>query len=87
VRDFVLGALTMSSAVAAIFFLRYWHLSRDRLYIYFCIAFTVMGLNWLGLVLIGINDEATHRLYLLRLLAFVLIIIGIVDKNQRGHGP
>jgi hypothetical protein len=87
VRELLLGALTTTSIVAALFLLRYWRLSRDRLYMFFCVAFAVLGLNWLGLALIAHADETAHRLYLLRLLAFVLIIIGIVDKNRRGHGP
>jgi hypothetical protein len=44
-----------------------------------------MGLNWLSLAFVDPGDELRHTLYLLRLLAFVLIIIGIVDKNRRSN--
>ena len=83
IRFFFWGALFMASAIAALFFLRYWSSTRERLFAFFAIAFAVMGLNWLSLAFVDPGDELRHTLYLLRLLAFVLIIIGIVDKNRR----
>lgn len=83
-KQFLWGALTLASLVAALFFLRYWKLAQDRLFAFFAIAFAVMGLNWLGLAIVDPAMENRHILYLLRLLAFVLIIVGIVDKNRRG---
>jgi hypothetical protein len=84
-RDFLWGALAMGSVTIAVFFLRYWRRTGDRLFAFFAIAFAVMGLNWIGLALIDPGVEARHTVYLLRLAAFVLIIIGIIDKN-RGSG-
>jgi hypothetical protein len=83
-RQFLWGALSMGSAVVALYFLRYWRVTRDPLFAYFSVAFAVMGLNWVGLALIDPGAESRHTLYLLRLAAFVLIIIGIVNKNRRG---
>ncbi|MEP7247012.1 MAG: DUF5985 family protein [Gammaproteobacteria bacterium] len=82
-RAFLWGALSMGSATIALFFLRYWNTSRDRLFIFFAVAFAVMSLNWVGLAFIDPGEELRHTLYLLRLAAFVLIIIGIIDKNRR----
>jgi hypothetical protein len=86
IRYFLWGALSLASAMAALFFLRYWSSSRDRLFAFFAVAFAVMGLNWLSLAFIDPGEELRHTLYLLRLLAFVLIIVGIVDKNRRSSG-
>jgi hypothetical protein len=83
-REFLWGALSMGSATIALFFLRYWQRSHDRLFVFFAIAFAVMALNWVGLAFIDPGAELRHTLYLLRLAAFVLIIIGIIDKNRRG---
>ena len=83
-RDFLWGALAMGSVTIAVFFLRYWRRSADRLFAFFAIAFAVMGLNWIGLALIDPGVESRHAVYLLRLAAFVLIIIGIIDKNRSG---
>jgi len=82
-RFFLWGALFMGCATAALFFLRYWISTRDRLFAFFAVAFAVMALNWLSLAFIDPGEELRHTLYLLRLLAFVLIITGIVDKNRR----
>lgn len=85
-RHFLWGALTMSSLVAAVFFGHFWRLSRDRLFIYFMVAFLAMSLNWLGLAIVDPHVETRHQLYLLRLFAFAVIIAGVIDKNRRGDG-
>jgi hypothetical protein len=84
-QEFLWGALTMGCAAISLCFLRYWRQTRDPLFVYFSIAFAVFGLNWLGLALVDPAVEGRHILYLLRLAAFVLIIIAIVNKNRRGH--
>jgi hypothetical protein len=84
VRFFLWGALAMASATAALFFLRHWASSRDRLFAFFASAFAVLALNWISLAFIDPGVESRHVLYLLRLAAFVLIIVAIVDKNRRG---
>jgi len=68
--------------VAALFFLRYWRVSRDRLFAFFAVAFALLAANWLALSVIDPAFEARHLIYLIRLAAFVLITIGIVDKNR-----
>jgi Family of unknown function (DUF5985) len=80
--QFLWGALTMAGLVAGLFFFRFWRLSRDRLFLLMGIAFWVLALNWLGLAVLPRIDESRHYVYLLRLLAFLLIIAGIVDKNR-----
>ena len=86
-KQFLWGALSMASAVASLLFLRYGRVARDRLFLYFAAAFLAMTLNWLGLAIIDANTEERYLAYFLRLLAFVLIIIGIVDKNLRASRP
>ena len=84
-QQIVWGALTMASLVAGLFFFRCWQLSRDRLFLMMGIAFWVLSLNWLGLALIPWMDETRHYVYVLRLLAFLIIIAGIIDKNRRAR--
>jgi Ca2+/Na+ antiporter len=83
-RHFLWGALAMTSVIASIFFMRYFRLTRDRLFVFFSIAFLAMTLNWIGLAIADPSIETRHHVYVLRLLAFVLILIGIIDKNRRG---
>jgi hypothetical protein len=82
-KSFLWGALSMGSAIIALCFLRYWRTSGERLFAWFAVAFAMLGLNWLGLAYIDPSVESRHTLYLLRLAAFVLIIIGVLDKNHR----
>lgn len=79
------GALTMACAVTAILFLRFWKVSGERLFLFFSLAFAVFGLNWAGLGILEPATESRHYFYVLRLIAFVLIIVGIIDKNRRAR--
>ena len=78
---FALGANVLCCVVIGLFFLRFWRKTRDRLFAIFAAAFSLLGLNWL-LLSFTEGDEARTFLYLIRLVAFVLIIYGIWDKNR-----
>ena len=78
------GALAMACWVAGLFFLRFWRSSRERLFLFFVAAFWVFSLNWLGLAIVNPGVESRHLFYVFRLVAFSLLIAGIIDKNRRG---
>lgn len=80
--DFLNGANVMGTAVAALFFLRFWRQTGDRLFASFALAFALLGANWLALSLTSPDYELRPLLYLIRLAAFVLIIAAIIDKNR-----
>jgi hypothetical protein len=82
-NQFLWGALAMSGWIAGLFFLKFWRVSGDRLFVFFFLAFSMLALNWLGLALVPSVTETRHQVFILRLLAFVLIIVGVVDKNRR----
>jgi uncharacterized membrane protein YeiB len=77
------GAIIMGFAVAGVFFLRFWRRTRDTLFLIFGIAFWLLALNQAILALANIPVEESSWVYLLRLAAFSLIILGIVIKNIR----
>jgi hypothetical protein len=77
------GAVVMGCCVIVLFFLRFFKKSRDRLFLFFAAAFSLLGANWLALAVTNANEPHT-ALYIVRLSAFVLIVIGIVDKNRGG---
>lgn len=83
-QQLLLGALAMGSGVAGLFFLRFWNVSRDRLFLFFALGFFVLGATWAAIGVVHPAEETRHYFYLPRLAAFVLIITGIVDKNRRG---
>ena len=82
-NDLVSGALIACYLITAVFFLRFWVSSRDRLFAMFAAAFAVLSAQRLALVLTNELMEDQTVFYLMRLAAFVLIIIAIVDKNRR----
>jgi uncharacterized protein DUF5985 len=81
-RQFLLGMIGMSFAVAGLFFLRFWRETRDRFFALFALAFFVLAANRVGLVFMVERQMKGDYLYWVRLLAFVIIIVAIVDKNR-----
>lgn len=84
-NQFLWGALTMACSIAALFFLKFWAGTKDRLFALFSAAFAVMAANWAVLGLSTPSNEARHFVYAIRLAAFALIVAGIIDKNRRGR--
>lgn len=76
------GALVAGYLVASLFFLRFWSETRDRLFGYFAAAFALLALQRLALAWYVVHHADTTANYILRLAAFVMILIGIVDKNR-----
>lgn len=79
----VSGALVAGYLVAALFFLRFWSQSRDRLFALFAAAFGVLAIQRLALAVSGAPIEDQTWFYVLRLLAFGVIAFAIIDKNRR----
>ena len=83
---YISGLLTMGYVVAGLFFLRFWNRSRDRLFLIFAMAFWLLAAQR---VLLGLDVAATEDrtwYYALRLVAFLLILVAIVDKNRGTRG-
>lgn len=79
---FVAGSLTAGYLVVALFFLRFRRESGDRLFTIFAGAFLLLAVQRFALFYFG--AEAGLWLYSLRLIAFLLILFAIVDKNRSG---
>lgn len=80
---FFAGAATISLLVIALFFLRFWRRTRDRLFLYFAGAFGFLMIERLVRASMAVENEWAPFVYTIRLAAFVLIIIAVVDKNRR----
>lgn len=80
--DLMNGAVVMACAVIGGMFLRFWSKSLDRLFVYFAAAFWLFGVNHLILALTDRGSEIRPYIYLIRLAAFVLIIVAIAEKNR-----
>ena len=77
----VIGALAMGFFIAGLFFIRFWRETRDRLFAYFAVAFFVLAANRIGFALYAPREEHGDYLYWIRLLAFAIILLAILDKN------
>ncbi len=84
-QQFLRGALAMGCFVAGLFFLRFYRQSRDRIFLFFVTAFWLLAAHWVGLAVVNPAAETRHYLFVVRLLAFVALIFGILDKNRRSR--
>lgn len=82
IASFLSGAVAATSITAAAFFLRFWQKTKERLFIYFAAAFLLLTAERIMRTVLHMDDELAPLVYAVRLLAFVTIIVGIVDKNR-----
>jgi hypothetical protein len=83
----LLGITIMGAATSGLFFLRFWRRTGDRLFALFAISFWLLTANWIGLAVVSEPEEARTLLYVIRLAAFALMIVAIVDKNRAARRP
>jgi hypothetical protein len=79
---FYSGATGLECLIAGLFFLRFWRDSRDRLFLRFAFAFWMLGVSYVLLGLIAFATDWRMYVFLVRLAAFCLILLGIVEKNR-----
>lgn len=72
----------MGFLTAAMFFGRFYVQTRDRFFALFSAAFAIMSANQLSLLAFGEDTEHQTTLFVIRLTAFLLILIAIIDKNR-----
>jgi len=82
---FLSGAVTFGFAASGLFFLRFWRRTGDSLFGAFALAFWLLGLVQALLALAQIPAEERSFLYIIRLLAFVLILAAIWFKNREAR--
>lgn len=81
------GAVIMGNVIAAVFFVKFWRRTDDRLFLAFAAAFLLMGLVPLLTNLMEVPREEQSPFYLIRLAAFLIIICAIVAKSRPGRKP
>jgi uncharacterized membrane protein HdeD (DUF308 family) len=82
INSVLLGAVAMASIMAALFFLRFWRQTRDKLFLLFAIAFGVDAAMRLVLSFSHVTAEQEPFFYMARLATFGLIIVAIIQKNR-----
>lgn len=81
VHMMLLGALAMGTLTIGVIFLRFWRDGGDRFFLYFSLSFFVEAANRVALALSSSPHEGGPLLYSVRLLAYLLILVAIADKN------
>jgi hypothetical protein len=74
-NDFLSGMVFALCLVAGLFFLRFWRKTHDRFFAFFAASFWLMAVH-------RVVNVHLVAVYCIRLLAFVLILVAIVDKNR-----
>lgn len=77
------GATVLAAGIIALFFLRYWRQTRDRLFLLFSLAFVLEGIQRTLLFINLDGDPNAPHSYLIRLCEYLLILAAIVQKNRR----
>lgn len=78
---YLAGVATLGYLVAAGFFVRFWRRTSDRLFLHFALAFALLAVNQTLAHFLGADNERIAFVYLLRVLAFALILVAILDKS------
>jgi hypothetical protein len=81
-KEFLLGAVFMGDLVAALCFLRYRKVTGNRFFLFFAWSFAVGALSRAFLAGHVAASETEPLGYLMRLLSYVIILLGIVDINR-----
>jgi hypothetical protein len=85
-NEMLIGAVVTLSVIIGMFFLRFWRNTRDRFFLFLSASFVLQAidrflqkgdLEWPGASPVG--------QYILRILAYALILIAILDKNKIRH--
>ena len=79
-EQFLSGAVVMGFATAGLLFLSYWRRTRQGLFLTFSASFFLLAINYTWLAVTQIPVEERSPLFLVRLLAFGMIIVAIVQS-------
>ena len=82
--EMLIGGVAVAALVAGLFFFRFWLATGDRFFILFAAAFWIEAVHRIFIYQFAGRDEASPLYYLVRLVAYGLIIAAIVDKNRGG---
>jgi hypothetical protein len=81
--NIVAGAIIMGYVIAGLLFFRLWRRARDSLFALFGSAFWLLALNQAIVSLADIQREEHSWVYLIRLAAFLVIILAILLSKAR----
>lgn len=81
-NEFLMGGIAVASFVAGLFFFRFWLQTHDRFFIFFALSFWIEAVNRIAMIVFSEPNEAEPGYYVVRLVAYGLIVAAIVHKNR-----
>lgn len=87
--EFLFGITFAVFMASGVFFFKFWKASRDRFYLYFCIACWLLACERVAILFSDSvhstgtpTTETVVWVYLIRLIAFLFILVAIINKNR-----
>ena len=81
---FLSGGIMLGFWAIGLFFFRFWRKTRDSLFGVFAASFWVLACERIVLLATDPSHELRPYVYCIRLLAFLLLVFAIYDKNRPG---
>ena len=85
--DVLAGAIIMGFALSGLYFVRFWRRTGDGLFLMFGCAFWLLALSHVLIAALDMPREEHSWVYVFRLVAFLLIILAIIQKNLETKKP
>ncbi len=82
INELLMGGIAFGSFVAGLFFFRFWRSTKDRFFLYFALSFWIEAANRIALA-VSLGSELEPVFYLVRVVAYGLIVLAILQKNRR----
>lgn len=82
IEGFLLGVIVTASLISAGFFWRFYRQTQDGLFLAFAAAFAIEGVNRIAFLMVDKPSEGSPIIYMVRLVAFLLLLGAIVAKNR-----
>ena len=89
--EFISGIYMTTFLFSGIFFLKFWRASKDRFFLYFALACELIAIERILLFFVAgysplpAPSEARTYAYIIRMIAFALILTAIIEKNRNAR--
>lgn len=80
-NDFLSGIILSCFAASGTFFFFFWRSTGERLFFHFALATWLLAFERIPLMLVHPDNEFRPAVYLIRLAASCVILVGILQKN------
>lgn len=81
-HEMLAGAIATASFIVSLFFFRFWRTTHDRLFLFFALSFFLETFNRIAVTFMSGSEVDAPIYYVLRLIAYSLILVAIADKNR-----